>query len=221
LLRAVAAARWARNPADPFRVLAALPCPIYITANPDNLLSEALRAAGKAPQVELCRWLDDDRWPISIYDTEPEYQPSVARPLVYHLFGRLPLPFSLVLKEDDYFDYLVGVTRLARLVPSAVRAALADSALLFLGFQMDNWSFRVLFRSLARQSAPGRRGQYTHVAVQLDPATTPQPDATGARRYVQSYFEAADATIYWGPVEQFLADFAAHWTRFQRGEDPR
>ncbi|HMA37651.1 MAG TPA: effector-associated domain EAD1-containing protein [Chloroflexia bacterium] len=221
LLRAVAAARWLQNPADPFRVLAALPCPLYITANLDNLLAEALRAAGKAPEVELCRWLDDDRWPPSIYDREPDYQPTVARPLVYHLFGRLPLPFSLVLKEDDYFEYLVGVTRLARLVPTAVRAALSDSALLFLGFQLDDWGFRVLFRSIIRQGVPGRRGQYTHVAVQIDPTTANTPEAAGARRYLQSYFESADVTIYWGRVEQFLSEFQAHWTRYQAGEGPR
>ena len=32
-------------------------------------------------------------------------------PLVYHLHGRLNNPTALVLKEDDYFDYLIGFSR--------------------------------------------------------------------------------------------------------------
>ncbi|HMA33197.1 MAG TPA: SIR2 family protein, partial [Chloroflexia bacterium] len=218
LLSAVAAGHWADDPTAPYKLLAALPFPIYITANPDNLLAEALRAALKTPRVELCRWLDDNRWPPTIYDSDPDYQPEVSQPLVYHLFGRLPLPFSLVLKEDDYFEYLVGVTRNSRQVPPVVRNALADSALLFLGFRLDDWGFRVLFHSIIKQGASTRRGQYTHVAVQLDPRAEGTSDPGGARRYLESYFGSADVTIYWGRVEQFLQDFYAHWTRYQAEE---
>ena len=44
------AASRARNAAEPYKVLAGLPFPIYITTNPDNLLEAALREAGKAPR---------------------------------------------------------------------------------------------------------------------------------------------------------------------------
>jgi len=215
LLRRVASTRWEQNPNDSYRILAALPFPVYITTNIDNLLGEALKAAGKDPQIELCHWRDDVPWPPSVYDTNLQYQPTVEKPLVYHLFGRLTLPVSLVLKEDDYFDYLVGVTRNSRLVPSVVRAALADSALVFIGFQMDDWGFRVLFRSIIGQGAPARRGDYTHVAVQLDPDAKRVAEIEGARRYLQNYFQTADVSIYWGPVERFLSEFQREWTRYQ------
>ncbi|MDQ2807432.1 MAG: SIR2 family protein [Chloroflexota bacterium] len=218
LLRAVAATYWAAQPPDPHRLLAALPCPIYITANPDNLLTAALRAAGRAPQVELCRWLEDPRWPPSIYVREPDYQPTPARPLVYHLFGNLAQPFSLVLKEDDYFDYLVGVTRFEQEIPSAVLAAITDSALLFLGFRLDDWSFRVLFRSLLGPTTI-QREQHPHVAVQLKPAGPQTPKPAEVYRYLQRYFASKDVTIYWGGVEQFLADFQTQWARYQSGEE--
>lgn len=215
LLYDVAAVEWSRDPATPYQLLAALPFPIYITTNPDNLLVAALRAAGRTPEVELCRWVEDERWPPSLKDREPDYEPTPDRPLVYHLFGRLHLPFSLVLKEDDYFDYLVGVTRLNRYIPSAVRAALTDSGLLFLGFHLDDWSFRVLFRSILSQGTPDRRAQYTHVAVQIDPQDAAGPDATAVRRYLENYFEHAAVTVYWGRVEQFLCDFQANWVRYE------
>ena len=81
----------------------------------------------------------------SIYNEEPDYRPSAERPLVYHLFGRLSVPKSVVLTEDDYFDFLIGVTTNNDLIPAVVRRALADTALLFLGFNLDEWDFRVLF----------------------------------------------------------------------------
>ena len=110
VLTAVGAWRRAHDPAEPHQVLAGLPLPIYITTDPSNLLAEALAAAGKAPQVELCRWNDHIAQLPSIYDTEPTYRPDARRPLVYHLFGRFEEPDSLILTEDDYFDYLIGVT---------------------------------------------------------------------------------------------------------------
>ena len=60
----------------------------------------------------------------------PTSAPTVDRPLVYYLFGRFDDPRSLVLTEDDYFDYLIGLTRNNELVPAVVRRALVDTALL-------------------------------------------------------------------------------------------
>src|SRR5262249_10413626 len=43
------------GPQHPYNVLAGLPLPCYISTTPDGLLEEALRAAGKSPQVDYCR----------------------------------------------------------------------------------------------------------------------------------------------------------------------
>ena len=57
LLSAIAAARRADDPADPHRVLAALPCPLYITTQPTKLLHEALgENDGKKPRDEFFAW---------------------------------------------------------------------------------------------------------------------------------------------------------------------
>src|SRR6266540_710843 len=87
--------RRAANPADPYKVLAELPFPIYISTNASNMLEAALRAAGKDPQVELCRWHADLEELPSIYDDDPDYQPSEQRPLLFHLFGVSHDPDSL------------------------------------------------------------------------------------------------------------------------------
>jgi hypothetical protein len=140
---------------------------------------------------------------------EPEYVPSVGRPLVYHLYGRLAYPESLVLTEDDYFDFLIGVTRNNDMIPSFVRSALAKTALLFLGFRMDEWDFRVLYRSLMSQEGRNLRKKFSHVAVQIDPEEGQMSDPEGARRYLSSYFQDARITLYWGSPETFARELKA------------
>jgi hypothetical protein len=211
LLTVVGAQRRAHHAAEPHQVLAGLPLPLYITTDYSNLLVEALVAAGKEPQVELCRWNDDMVQLPSIYDQAPGYNPEVQRPLVYHLFGHLHEPSSVVLTEDDYFDYLIGVTSNRDLIPSAVRRALTDTALLFLGFQMDDWNFRVLFRSLINQEGRKKRDSYTHVAAQIDPEEGRILEPERARRYLERYFRDADISIYWGSAEDFMHELQRLW----------
>ena len=69
LVTAVGAQRRAHDPGEPHQVLAGLPFRLYLTTSPNNLLAEALTAAGKEPQVELCRWNDTVAQFPSIYDT--------------------------------------------------------------------------------------------------------------------------------------------------------
>jgi len=206
LVRAAGAWQRAQDPAEPHQVLAGLAFPILITTEPSSLLDDALTAAGKEPQVEICRWNEYVERLPSIYDDEPGYRPTAQRPLVYHLFGRISEPDSLVLTEDHYFDYLIGLTSNKDLVPFTVRRALADSALLFLGFRMDDWNFRVLFRSIMSQEGRRRRRGYAHVAVQIDPEEGRILEPERARRYLESYFQDADISIYWGSAEDFVRE---------------
>ncbi len=186
---------------EPHSVLARLPFPIYITTNSDDLLANALVDAGKQPYVELCPWNEYIERTFADYDDAP----TPERPLVYHLFGRLPLPESLVLTEDDYFDYLIGVTSNKDLIPGVVRRALVSTSLLFLGFRVDDWNFRVLFRSLMSQEGRSVRSRYAHVAVQIDPEEGRILEPERARRYLESYFRDADISIFWGSVNDFVA----------------
>lgn len=201
-----------RDSTDPHALLASLPFPVYITTNPDNLLIEALKAAGKDPQVELCKW-NEDMYTESIYKREPDYRPDEKRPLVYCLFGQFSDLDSMVLTEDDYFDYLIGVTSNKDLIPGVVRRALADTALLFLGFQLDDWNFRVLYRSIMSQEGRGRRKKYSHIAAQIDPEEGRILEPERARRYLESYFQGADISIYWGSAEDFVRDLQKQSTK--------
>ena len=103
-----------------------------------------------------------------------------------------------MLTEDDYFDFLIGVTRNQDLVPAVVRRRLSDSALMFVGFRLDEWDFRVLYRSLMSSEGGDRREEYTHVAVQIDPEEDATIDAGRAREYLEEYFQDSRVSLYWG-----------------------
>ena len=219
LLKAVGEKHRERYPQGPYPVLAELPFPIYITTTPGNLLEEALIAAGKEPKVEICRWTDYIECP-SIFDEEPDYQPTEKQPLIYHLFGCLQNPKSLILTEDDYFDYLIGVTRNETLIPDVVLRALTDTALFFLGFQIDDWFFRVLFRSIIKREGVWNLRQYAHVAAQINPEEGRVLEPERARRYLEQYFhdtQEARISIYWGSVEDFARDLYEHY-RMKKGD---
>lgn len=200
------------NPADPYKVLAELPCPIYITTNLSNLLVEALIAVGKEPRVELCRWNNQVKMQSALYEHTHDYWPDAQHPLVYYLFGTSDQPDSIVLTQDDYFDYLIGVTENKDLIPPSVRRALTDTALLFLGFQVDDWDFRVLFRSIIRHEGHIRRKKYAHAAAQIEPQESRTLEPERARRYLETYFEGANIDIFWGSVEDFVHALLSYWS---------
>ena len=212
MILAVGAHRRQTIPDDPYHALAQLPLPIYITANYDNLLAAALQEAGKDPQVMLCPWNEHIEKLQSVYDREPNYTPSPERPLVYHLFGRLSEPRSIVLTEDDYFKFLIGVTRNSNLIRPEILGALVDSALLLLGFRLEDWQFRVLFHSLLDQQGNILRGAHPHIAAQIEPEEGRTLNPNRARDYLEDYYgRARDSakikiSLYWGSVEDFIRD---------------
>lgn len=195
--------RWETNSDEPHWVLAHAPIPVYITTELDGLMTAALKAAGKEPREELFRWNDDEGWPPLLAETEPGYKPTPEQPLVYHLFGRLGVDHSLVITEDDYFDYLMGAGKQRDLIPDYVRACLAEKSLLFLGFEMEGWDFRVLFRGIQPFMRRGQRLRLAHSGVQVDLNEGRILEIDRARRYLKKYFEDANIHIYWGSVEDF------------------
>lgn len=119
---------------EPHALLASLRCATYITSNFDNLLAAALEDVKRTPIVTYQRATEDLRAyrnRMAVAGT-PAAQAEVARlenyiptpdaPLVFHAFGRFAVPSSLVITEDDYFDYLLGLQhRSSTPLPNAIR----------------------------------------------------------------------------------------------------
>lgn len=199
----------AQNIYEPHQVLASLPIPLYLTANPDNLLYDALVAAGKKPRIHICQWnAATKRLPAPAND--PAYQPTAQEPLIFYLFGSLQQPRSLVITEDDYLDYVIYVHR-NNTLPALVRDALASTALLFFGFQPSDWQFRVIFRTIRNQEGSSQLDDYAHVTAQIDPEEGRILEPRRARSYFESYFQKANTSLFWGTVEDFAAQLGQKW----------
>jgi hypothetical protein len=196
------------GPSESHAILARLPFPLYVTANPDFELERAIlreTARGALPVSDVLRWNADMDGTPSIYDSEKDYEPSETRPLVYHFFGSAAYAESLVISQDHFIDALIAASR-TDAVPSAVRAALCRRSLLFLGFQPDDWAFRTLFRFILKQEGAAKLRSFEHVAVQVDPEESEFDDPENARRYLAQYLGDERIRIYWGSVTDFLAE---------------
>ncbi len=197
---------------NPFLILADLPLPIYLTTSYHDFLEVALRRAGKMPRAEICRWQRGLEGLPSVFDGDSllekgkKYQPSSQEPLVYHLHGLDERPDSLVLTEDDYLQFLVAMSRdkgdqAKDPVPARVRQAIADSALILLGYPLSGWAFRSLFWGLIKDTIP-HTGVFT---IQLEPTPV-------QRKYFEDYLKReASLEAYWGDIYQYTGELYRKW----------
>ena len=95
-----------------------------------------------------------------------------------------------------------------------VRRALAANGLVFLGFHVDDWDFRILFRGILRQQGSNASRRRANVAVQIEPSEGKMLEPRGARNYLQKYFLTNRAiATYWGTFEDFLQELVERWNR--------
>ncbi len=211
IVQAIGAWRREHDPRDPFKILAELPLPVYISAMQDNLLEHALRAAGREPVIEPCRWNRDLMDLPSFLEDEPDYRPTPEKPLIYQLLGTIDDDFTLVLTEDQYLDFMVSVGGNHQIIPPMIRRRLTDSSLMFLGFFLDDWDFRVIFRTIMNHLGGSRRRRYSHVAVQLDAGNERIADPEAAQAYIETYFGQEQIHIFWGDAEDFTGQLEREW----------
>ena len=209
----------------PYVQIARLPVSTYVTTNRDNLLLDSLRAEGRRPEMVVCRWKPilqnadaavEPDWPASVFEREPGYKPSYERPLVYHVFGNTKYPHTVVLTEDDYFDFLVGLSRNQgnprTSMPPHVKMVLATHGLMFLGFQFDDWEFRAMFRGVLPREGIEAGDRHSNIAVQVKPDDEHMRSPEDARGYMSKYFsQHRKIQVYWGKSEEFLTELTKQW----------
>jgi hypothetical protein len=225
ILRDQAKAPDFRDPLQPHRALADLPLPVYLTTNYDNLMLEALTYRLRDAKRELCRWNRQVKRQASIFDAQPDFRPTVANPIVFHLHGHDQVSESLVLTEDDYMDFLVNISSPNNtLIPSAIEEALSERTLLFIGYKIADWSFRVVLRGIFRSREPGL-GR-TNVAVMLPPSgeelvSSGAVESSGenAQEYLNNYYKNMGIQVYWGTVKEFVTELNERLVR-RAGANP-
>ena len=199
------------NALEPHGLLADLPLPVYMTTNYDDFMVRALRDRKRDPVQALCRWNTFLRDNVPSPFDERSFEPTLANPVVFHLHGHCGVPESLVLTEDDYLDFLVDISSAPDLLPARIHRALSGASLMFLGYAITDWNFRVLFRSLV--SYLEQSLSRVHVSVQLAPGgadMTPERKER-AQEYLNRYFGKLQIQVFWGTCEQFIAELRKRW----------
>ena len=200
---------------DPYElhsVLSDLPLPVYITTNYDDYMMRAFskKVMKRDVRSEYCRWREGLTRSESVLGGE--YKPTQANPVVFHLYGRIDEEQSLVLTENDYLEFLVNVTREEKLIPPVIQGAITGGSRLFLGYQLDEWDFRVLFH-LLRNYLENTLTK-AHISVQIVPMVKPSTveQIEKATKYLNSYFEKKLYTrVYWGSCHDFVRELKERW----------
>lgn len=211
---------------NPLRVLAKLRLPIYVTTGYYDFMERALQTEG-ANQVrtQFCLWnMKEDRVAPE-HRPDPLYKPSVEEPVVYHLYGYEQYPRSIVLSEDDHLDFLLALAQDTDtekpLIPHYLRSALEESSLLLLGYRLQDWDFRILFRGLINVQHSRFRAleRMYSVAIQLDPQYQEGiTDENRARQYLQSYFDGANFRVEWNSIDRFITTLWREYDRRRQGQ---
>lgn len=222
----------AKTESDPLRIAASLNASVYVTASSDPLfeaiLAETPLPDGTKKQITplLMNWRDERRLVDTnnnsgkaIYSRSQTEQftgdPSPKNPCLYYIFGKRSedREASWVLTEDDVFDYLIQSSKYD-LIPQVVADALGSRSILFLGFSLDDWKFRVLFRMILAIEGNAQLAQFSHVGVQIDPDQSTLADIARAKAYLEDYYKTPNVmrdnlvkpriSIYWGTASDFL-----------------
>jgi hypothetical protein len=202
------------DPTEPHRVLANVSLPVYVTTNYDDFMVKALTRHHRQPNRILCQWnravKDYVRDNPTILEKDSTYKPTVANPVVFHLHGHVPIADSLVLTEDDYMDFLVNISADPNLIPAPIARALTGSSLLFIGYRITDWNFRVLLRSFDRlaESSVSR----LNVAVMRAPSGADEVKEK-TQDYLTKYYANIDVRVYWGTAREFVKEL---WERWQQ-----
>jgi hypothetical protein len=192
---------------DAYGLLAELDSSIFVTTTRDNLLAKSLQARGKEPQIVECPWREGNARTLVT-------EPTTQNPIVYHVFGRFENEEGLVLTEDDFFEFLIQATNNRDLIPEVIRSKTIHGSLAFLGFQLTDWSLRVLQYIFKSQQSYHALHRHVHVAVQLNRADEAQSQSSHLATYLSGLIsEFGQVQIFWGRPEDFLSQLLAGLNR--------
>lgn len=192
----------------PYAVLAGLGLPMYVSTSYEDGLARYIEGiGGRRPQRVA---YSADRRAI---DGDLD-EPSPETPIVLQLMGDYDEDVnSIVVTEDDFFHLLVKMVTDDHFFPIECLDRLMKSSLLFVGFELSDWRFRVLLRGLV-QSLKSKGKVYAVVSA---PREGEPLDDNVASKLVHSYLTRnvlpeiprLNARVHYGGVEQFTRELAA------------
>lgn len=133
--------------------------------------------------------------------------PRDAQLVLYKIHGSLQDPSGrrrvregITLTEEDYIEFLTTLGTRGEGIPNFVAERIAQSSLLFLGYSLEDWDFRTIYKGLIeRLPADQRRASF---AIQSKPPT-----------FWVSYWEHKGVTIYDYDIYAFAAELEVEYQK--------
>ena len=131
-----------KRPSPMLEALARLDFPLVITTNYDQLLENALRAAGKEPRVAI--------YTPRLEPTTDYRDPTAESPIVFKIHGDVSRPESIVITDEDYIQFVLRMSNKDPYdpVPLTLKYYLTGWTTLFVGYSLLDYNLRLLFKTL-------------------------------------------------------------------------
>ena len=135
-----------------YRNLAVLPFSNIITTAHDQMFYNALKEKKKGPIIKHFNFCEEN--------PTLSHKGSRDAPLIFQLYGTIKKPDSMILKEDDFLNFLTG----DRSLPDNIIDLLKDKkkSILFLGFGFQYWYSRVLLHFLKTNKKDDKSFAFEH-----------------------------------------------------------
>ena len=142
------------EPSRLLKTLARLPVRLIVTTNYDGLMEKAFEEAGRKYRrvVQPIGGFD----PNAMVELDEELAEAKAGgiPILYKIHGSFPddgddageTRDRIIITEEDYIEFLTVVANERRGIPQAIRSEMSSATLLFLGYSLEDWDFRTLFK---------------------------------------------------------------------------
>lgn len=179
---------------------------LFLTTNFDGLLASALKQTrSMEPVVRTYRL---ERW-----EDVSDLELSSARPIVYHLFGKLTaVPNEFAITEEDTLEFMHALQSESRR-PPGLFGELDQRALLVLGCRFPNWLARFFLRIPCKErlSSPMHRPYFV---------TEHDLDADGDEvLFLQQFSKATRIHPGIGPAE-FITELNHRWKQRRAKRSP-
>jgi hypothetical protein len=158
------------QPSKVLTLLARLPFDLYVTTNYDRLLETALAPRNPVVVIQTVNSLEGAE-EIATWAATPE---EIRRPLVYKIHGSFKEAGAdgfdrspVIVTEDDYIEFLTLLRKPEHSILPLITSRLSTRTLLFLGYSLEDWDFRVVYRTLVSDDDEAFRP--ASYSVQLEP----------------------------------------------------
>jgi len=162
-----------RVPSELLTTLARLPVRLIVTTNYDRLMEKALEEAGReyVPVVQPIGGFH----PLELASKDEELADAKAGGILilykihgsFQANGQAPAE-RIIITEEDYIEFLTVVANEQIGIPPTIKAEMTTGTLLFLGYSLEDWDFRTIFKGTIEKLE--RHEIFKSFAIQKQPS---------------------------------------------------